>query len=322
MDKYQSNSQKSSPFFKIYCYILCIVNIFVTVLFCNGVASFYGRDVDVTYALNMVFSILSIGRSYYRNIAGTVLGIVFVVILVTTIKDVINSFKTAKYEEDQERCATYLATWVLKNIVRMIIFMVLCEFVKDYQMNSSAKLLVAIFFAVFILSRFVIYSIRGYSIIEIGICVAHSLIFVISIAVILLNVQYPIIDNILTDIRTFLNLVGKEKVERLSLIYNIVESALYFAVNFFALRALSDSSEYVTYEYHLVRDNAKKIFKLLIAFGIAVIAMYATKGVTLTKEVLFSALMPYMSVIIAGISLYLSTSFDVPESNSVEKADV
>ena len=87
----RNNENATILFSKIYVVLTLIAHAFCIYKYMAGAAYAFGAKVSVIKAIEMVFEVLSISGNHYRGICNTILGLLYIAILVFMIKNFISS---------------------------------------------------------------------------------------------------------------------------------------------------------------------------------------------------------------------------------------
>ena len=86
-----SYSKKESLLIKLYLLIALVVECVLLVLFLSGTATFCGKSTSVFNSVDMLLGIFNMGRYFYRGIFGTVIGIIYIFVLIVSVRKLIMS---------------------------------------------------------------------------------------------------------------------------------------------------------------------------------------------------------------------------------------
>ncbi len=308
----KSDSQKTM--LKTYYYLLCIINVLIGLIYCIGIADFFGKKVSMFYSISLLVSLFNIGKAFYRGFFGTVLGALYIVFLVIIIKNIVKSFIALKTDAKEEKKLKDISAAVLDNIVRIVIYMTACGFVKEYSLDFYGWVAIIIGVIVFISSRLIAYSLKGYTLAESFIPLLQSVIFILAVTIIAANVQMPLVNDFITECKSFPYIKG-DSWNNFNFITNIVELVLWFLLAVFVLHLLKESVDRFDYFDDYTYFCVIRILKISIIIGAFAVFVYAVDRKNITLNII-PVLIPYLAAIFASIVLFISTNDVYPKASN------
>ncbi len=323
---------KYSLLFKIYFVLTLLAQIFLTLVFCSGQIRFYGKNTDLLTMINTVFGIFDMGKSYYKEIFGCGLAIMYLILLAIMVSDVLHSVyymkkgfnKISRTPEVHTEIDFWTYFWnmtqgVVLIIVKMLIFMVSVGFVKSYTLNFIAVIPILIGAVVFLSARLIYYVANNYTVKSTLINLCYYAILMISVGLIIINAHECSVENIIS---TFQNLGSSNFSSRqiISLLLSIVNDGIKIGIVYCAIAVIDAAFAYTPLSRGLIQSRSRPIITSFSIIVIIEIAMYGLTGIPITYNSIWDIVYPYLPLMFAIASHGLFIHF--PHEREIKKVKV
>ncbi len=316
MDNNQSinlASSRQKVYVKLYMFVLLAFQIIALVAFCNGIASFYGRTVNIPTAIELCFTIFDMGKAYYRSLFATATGVFYAVTLIMLVKHIITtistigrSLKLKKITIDPTSTpVSNVSAYTVAGFINIFTFMAFCAMVKPYNINNAAKYLIILAAFIFVFTRIFIMILNRYKIKSVLINIAYMLVFMASACLVLMNTLSPAFSDLFANSKLlFKELEFSHNVA--SEVCNIVQSILSIIIVFTTIGVISSTNQVSLCHGSFVSNyNAHSVLYLCIAMAISPVCGYVLEGKYITMNTILSVAVPYIQTILAAVALLL-----------------
>ncbi len=279
--------EKTPLLIKIYIHLLLFINILCICLYISGLAAYYGKPVDISMAVSMIFETLEMigmllddGKLLYYNAMSSCLGIMYIVILIMLIKSLVTSFIHIKkiYDKkiDIEHGVFVLASNVSGGVFRILLFLLACGWVWPFTWSANAKAVMWIGAVTIISARAVVFYLNKYTLKNLIIHFLYITVFLTAIALVIIQSNAPIIADFVVEIKSVGSIFWgtATTVECMSAIYGLFKPAVYAIISIQALKCLCNVNDYLKYWEEKVRKPGKKAIVATVVLCFVSFAFY------------------------------------------------
>ncbi len=285
-------------------YIACIVCYYF------GVATYYGKRIDLYGAIDMLFLIFELDSIFYQNVGGIVLGALYFVFLFKLIKGCKGVFESVKLVSDKKnddntrlKELLHLSGVFAKRIKDILIFMILCALVKTFVLPFTGIVVVISLILAYLLSRLTLYYLGGYSKKEIGIQMGFTAVFIMALVVIFLSLPNAYIEDIFMQIQFGFHILTVDFRAFVVSVGGIVTSALSIAVLALALKCVGFMGECIEFQTVKDRQNLERMIYIAVAFLAIELVALVILGEVPNPKTIFALLKKFLPLLCATIAL-------------------
>ncbi len=312
---------------KIYIVISLCIQLFGAFSYVSGMATLFGKVLDISNAIRFIIVIFRTERFDYQAIMSTIIGIMYIIMLIRMIKSIIESFKTFKsynaeftVNRDNNDVFVINATDSLwQNFMRLMVITVACGLVNRFTFTSYTLLTVLIFSITFILSRIVIYRLRSYTFKSLITQALYFCIFFAALFLVLYQSRVPAIYDAVIDCRTFISVWGLGEVRFWTFIGDLSRSVMYFVITVITLKSLDLINAYVVVNPSLgnhgreyiteLQENGKNILIVSFLNSAVEFIVYIINGGGITVNKIIEILTDDFSLISCAAAILFITNF-------------
>lgn len=317
----RNNENATILFSKIYVVLTLIAHAFCIYKYMAGAAYAFGAKVSVIKAIEMVFEVLSISGNHYRGICNTILGLLYIAILVFMIKNFISSlysiekiFKDKYLTKNSKYKILSYGEKIHTSFLLTIAYTFACITVKSYTLPTDIYIIIIIWALITLLKKLVCYLEENYSYATITARITLDIITIISIILVVSLTQYPVIEELFYAIKGISVLPKQAFVA-------MIMPILYGILIFLAFIVMDQVGKMNTViQSYEMRDYAKKLVYTSIALSIGAIIVLALNGYTshLDFQKIVTLFRPYISIICASLAtmiMSMSPNDHISKSN-------
>ena len=305
--------------------VLFVLQIAISALFFGGLIEYYGVNVSVVGALELILSILNIAQgTIFEYLLKLALGIVYIVATVVVVKNIITAIsyfihgvfdKSEKGEEKKENAFCSFFMLLGDTFKYCLIFIALCIMTSvDFKINDSGMTVLIIGFIVYFSVSILMLYFKNFTIETIvykGISIA-----VMGTAYILLffNLNIPSFENLIHGLRaTFGGYLGSISAEVIFTAISLIAiPILNIFLQFYVLYYLSDIWGVELYsKSNFARGKTNVIMGLSIAIPVVnvVIAMVFGNLEIVDAYILYNIIKNDVTIMLTSIVLLISFKF-------------
>ncbi len=322
----QVASPKQKIYVRLYMFALLIFEFLSLLLFCNGIASFYERTVNVTTAVELLFSILNMGDAYYKGIFATITGVWYIITFVLIIKHIIKTIGMIKRSCVKKELRidpvaspiTDISEYAFNVFINIFSFMMFCELIKEYTLSITAKTFIILSICIFMFTRVLLMMLNKYTQKSIFINIGYMLILFFAATLVILNVIAPAFNDFLTDTKLLfreLELSNNFADE----ICGMIQSFLSIIIIFTTIKVISVANQAPLCKgTYAINSKSKAVLYLCITMAIIPVFGYVFAGKYITIKAIVSIILPYLPLILATVGLLLYGYFSKEDDMNIE----